>query len=34
MSSPSLEARRHYWDVSAKTCDRIFPETLIGNAQP
>ena len=33
MSSPQLEASRHYWDVTAETYDQVFPETLVGKAQ-
>ena len=33
MSSPPLEASRHYWDGTADTYDQVFPETLVGKAQ-
>ena len=33
MSSPILEASRHYWDGTADTYDQVFPETLVGKAQ-
>jgi SAM-dependent methyltransferase len=33
MSSPLLEVRRQYWDVTAETYDEIFPETLVGRLQ-
>lgn len=33
MIDQSLAANREYWDATAETYDRIFPETLIGRAQ-
>lgn len=33
MTNESLEDRRHYWNLTAETYDRIFPETLVGQTQ-
>lgn len=33
MSSQLLDAGRQYWDLTAETYDRVFPETLVGRAQ-